>query len=124
GLGPGGEQGGDLRVAGAVTVPHARHRAVIQGGEHASPRDYPENMGEHGLQSGIIGTVMTVPINSEVDPGAAAAISPEALAALLGRWPTSDGALYRLLAARIGRPADTRELPPGVRAPARRAPTG
>ena len=77
-------------------------------------------MGEHGSKSGIIGTVMTVPINSEVDP-AAAAISPEALADLLGRWPTSDGALYRLLAARIGRLADTGELPAGVRLPPERA---
>ena len=64
---------------------------------------------------------MTVPINSEVDPGAAAAISPEALADLLGRWPTSDGALYRLLAARIGRLSDTGELPAGVRLPPERA---
>ena len=63
---------------------------------------------------------MTVPINSEVDPASAAPISPEALADLLGRWPTSDGALYRLLAARIGRLADTGELPAGVRLPPER----
>jgi DNA-binding transcriptional MocR family regulator len=63
---------------------------------------------------------MTVPINSEVDP-AAAAIGPEALADLLGRWPTADGALYRLLAARLGRLADTGELPAGVRLPPERA---
>src|ERR1700733_6520259 len=58
---------------------------------------------------------MTVPINVDVDP--ALAIGPDALADLLGRWPTSDGALYRLLAARIGRLADTGELPAGVRLP-------
>jgi DNA-binding transcriptional MocR family regulator len=63
---------------------------------------------------------MTVPINSEVDPASAPPISPEALADLLGRWPTSDGALYRLLAARIGRLADTGELPAGVRLPPER----
>src|ERR1700721_1595834 len=50
---------------------------------------------------------MTVPINSEVAP-----IGPQALADLLGRWPAADGPLYRLLATRIGRLAETRELPP------------
>jgi DNA-binding transcriptional MocR family regulator len=64
---------------------------------------------------------MTVPINSEVDPASAPVIGPQALADLLGRWPTSDGALYRLLAARIGRLADTGELPAGVRLPPERA---
>jgi len=63
--------------------------------------------------------VMTVPINSEVAP--ALVISAQALADLLGRWPTADGALYRLLAARIGRLADTGELPAGVRLPPERA---
>jgi DNA-binding transcriptional MocR family regulator len=63
---------------------------------------------------------MTVPINTEVDQPAAPAISPQALADLLGRWPTADGALYRLLAARIGRLADTGELPAGVRLPPER----
>ena len=63
--------------------------------------------------------VMTVPINAEVDP--ALVISAQALADLLGRWPAADGALYRLLAARIGRLADTGELPPGVRLPPERA---
>jgi DNA-binding transcriptional MocR family regulator len=62
---------------------------------------------------------MTVPINAEVDP--ALVISPQALADLLGRWPAADGALYRLLAARIGRLADTGELPPGVRLPPERS---
>ena len=61
---------------------------------------------------------MTVPINAEVDP--ALVISPQALADLLGRWPAADGALYRLLAARIGRLADTGELPAGVRLPPER----
>jgi DNA-binding transcriptional MocR family regulator len=59
---------------------------------------------------------MTVPINSEVAP-----IGPQALADLLGRWPAADGPLYRLLAARIGRLADTGELPAGIRLPPERA---
>jgi DNA-binding transcriptional MocR family regulator len=59
---------------------------------------------------------MTVPINSEV-----ALIGPQALADLLGRWPAADGPLYRLLATRIGRLADTGELPPGIRLPPERA---
>jgi DNA-binding transcriptional MocR family regulator len=62
---------------------------------------------------------MTVPINVEVDSGLL--ISAQILADLLGRWPASDGALYRLLAARIGRLADTGELPAGVRLPPERA---
>ena len=59
---------------------------------------------------------MTVPIQPE-----AAQIGPRELADLLGRWPSADGALYRLLATRIGRLADTGELPPGVRLPPERA---
>jgi DNA-binding transcriptional MocR family regulator len=62
---------------------------------------------------------MTVPISSEMAP-----ISPQALADLLGRWPTEDGPLYRLLAARIGRLADTGELPPGIRLPPERTLAG
>ncbi len=62
---------------------------------------------------------MTVPINPDVAP--APTITPQALADLLGRWPTADGALYRLLAARLGRLADTGELPAGVRLPPERA---
>jgi len=62
---------------------------------------------------------MTVPINADVDP--ALVIGPQALADLLGRWPAADGALYRLLAARIGRLSDTGELPAGVRLPPERA---
>jgi DNA-binding transcriptional MocR family regulator len=58
---------------------------------------------------------MTVPINGEV-----ARIGGAALTDLLGRWSASDGPLYRLLAARIGRLADTGELPPGVRLPPER----
>ena len=63
---------------------------------------------------------MVEPINTEVARGACLLISAQALADLLGRWPTADGALYRLLAARIGRLADTGELPPGVRLPPER----
>jgi DNA-binding transcriptional MocR family regulator len=59
---------------------------------------------------------MTVPIRSKVPP-----IGPQALADLLGRWPAADGPLYRLLATRIGRLADTGELPPGIRLPPERA---
>jgi DNA-binding transcriptional MocR family regulator len=64
----------------------------------------------------MTGPINTVPTYTEV-----ASISSAALADLLGRWPTSDGPLYRLLAARIGRLADTGELPPGVRLPAERS---
>jgi DNA-binding transcriptional MocR family regulator len=39
---------------------------------------------------------------------------------LLGRWLVADGPLYRLLAARIARLADTGELPAGLRLPAER----
>ncbi len=47
-------------------------------------------------------------------------IGAAALADLLGHWPAADGALYRLLAARIMRLADTGELPAGLRLPAER----
>ena len=66
---------------------------------------------------------MTVPINAEMGPAGPSgpAITPQALADLLGRWPTADGALYRLLATRLSRLADTGELPAGVRLPPERA---
>ncbi len=66
---------------------------------------------------------MTVPISDNVAPASPPppTITPQALADLLGRWPTADGALYRLLAARLGRLADTGELPAGVRLPPERA---
>jgi DNA-binding transcriptional MocR family regulator len=47
-------------------------------------------------------------------------ISALALTDLLGHWPAADGALYRLLATRIARLADTGELPAGLRLPAER----
>ena len=47
-------------------------------------------------------------------------IGAVALADLLGRWPTADGPLYRLLATRIARLADTGELPAGLRLPPER----
>src|SRR6185312_9955800 len=120
GLRSGREHSGHLGIAGPVAVPEAGRKAVDEGGNHAGRRDYHKNIGEHGYESGIIGTVMTVPINTEVDQAATPTISPQALADLLGRWPTADGALYRLLAARIGRLADTGELPAGVRLPPER----
>ena len=43
--------------------------------------------------------------------GGAGGIGAVALADLLGRWPLADGPLYRLLATRIARLADTGELP-------------
>jgi DNA-binding transcriptional MocR family regulator len=43
-----------------------------------------------------------------------------ALTDLLGRWSAADGPLYRLLANRIARLADTGELPAGLRLPAER----
>jgi hypothetical protein len=43
-----------------------------------------------------------------------------ALTDLVGHWPTADGPLYRLLATRIARLADTGELPAGLRLPAER----
>ena len=58
---------------------------------------------------------MTGPINGEV-----ARIGGPALTDLLGRWSTADGPLYRLLATRIGRLADTGALPPGTRLPPER----
>ncbi|MGZ4435298.1 MAG: GntR family transcriptional regulator, partial [Trebonia sp.] len=49
-----------------------------------------------------------------------ARIGGPALADLLGRWSAADGPLYRLLASRIGRLADTGSLPPGTRLPPER----
>jgi DNA-binding transcriptional MocR family regulator len=43
-----------------------------------------------------------------------------ALTDLLGRWSAADGPLYRLLATRVARLADTGELPAGLRLPAER----
>jgi DNA-binding transcriptional MocR family regulator len=69
----------------------------------------------------MIGTIMTVPIRSfAAGSGRAGAIGAHALADLLGRWPAADGPLYRLLAARIARLADTGELPAGLRLPPER----
>ena len=66
----------------------------------------------------MIGTVMPEPIRSFT--AGSGGISAIAMADLLGRWPTADGPLYRLLAARIARLADTGELPAGLRLPAER----
>jgi hypothetical protein len=51
---------------------------------------------------------------------AGSSIGALALADLLGHWPAADGPLYRLLATRIARLADTGELPAGLRLPADR----
>jgi DNA-binding transcriptional MocR family regulator len=77
---------------------------------------------------------MTVPIDGDVAGSHASAggavsvggaggrsISGPALTDLLGHWSVPDGPLYRLLAARISRLADTGELSPGLRLPAERA---
>src|SRR5271169_1122826 len=66
----------------------------------------------------MIGTVMPVPI--PVPMAGARSIGATAMADLLVRWPTADGPLYRLLATRIARLADTGELPAGLRLPAER----
>ncbi|MBV9451274.1 MAG: PLP-dependent aminotransferase family protein [Streptosporangiaceae bacterium] len=58
---------------------------------------------------------MTEPIRPRL-----ARIGAVALADLLGHWPAADGALYRLLAMRIARLADTGELSAGLRLPAER----
>ena len=63
---------------------------------------------------------MTVPINAPTVRNTAARIGGAALADLLGRWSAADGPLYRLLASRIGRLADTGSLPPGTRLPPER----
>jgi DNA-binding transcriptional MocR family regulator len=65
------------------------------------------------------------PINGEVDRIDAGQlpvqrITATGLADLLGYWSVSDGPLYRLLASRIGRLADTAELPAGLRLPPER----
>jgi DNA-binding transcriptional MocR family regulator len=60
---------------------------------------------------------MTVPIRTAL---ALSRIDGIALADLLGRWAAPDGPLYRLLAARIARLADTGELPSGLRLPPER----
>jgi DNA-binding transcriptional MocR family regulator len=65
----------------------------------------------------IIGTIVAEPIRSSL---AGIRIGAPALADLLGRWPAGDGALYRLLALRIARLADTGELSPGLRLPPER----
>ena len=66
----------------------------------------------------MIGTIMAEPIRSLMT--GSGGIGAIALADLLGHWPTADGPLYRLLAARIARLADTGELPAGLRLPAER----
>jgi len=61
---------------------------------------------------------MTGPIRFSM--AGAAGIGALALADLLGHWPAADGPLYRLLATRIARLADTGELPAGLRLPPER----
>src|SRR6266487_947257 len=52
--------------------------------------------------------------------GGVGGIGAVALADLLGHWPAADGPLYRLLATRIARLADTGELSAGLRLPPER----
>lgn len=59
---------------------------------------------------------MTGPIEREV-----ARLDAPGLADMLGYWSAADGPLYRLLAARIAKLADTGSLPPGLRLPPERA---
>ena len=47
-------------------------------------------------------------------------ITAAELGDLLGHWSALDGPLYRLLADRIARLADTGQLPPGLRLPPER----
>ncbi len=75
----------------------------------------------------MIGTIMAEPIRSPLTGSggiratrATGAIGAIALADLLGHWPAADGPLYRLLATRIARLADTGELPAGLRLPPER----
>jgi DNA-binding transcriptional MocR family regulator len=63
----------------------------------------------------MIGLAMTVPIN-----GRMARIDAPALVDLLGLWSQADGPLYRLLAGRLGRLADSGGLTPGLRLPPER----
>src|SRR5437016_5783856 len=76
------------------------------------------------LNGASIGTTMTEPIWASVAAsrraGGAGGIGAVALADLLGHWPTADGPLYRLLATRIARLADTGELSAGLRLPPER----
>jgi DNA-binding transcriptional MocR family regulator len=60
---------------------------------------------------------MTVPIAANV---AGSRLSGPELADLLGQWTVPDGPLYRLLAGRIVRLADTGQLPPGLLLPPER----
>jgi DNA-binding transcriptional MocR family regulator len=61
---------------------------------------------------------MTVPI--EPKAAGSASITATALADLLGHWSAPEGPLYRLLAARLARLADTAALTAGLRLPAER----
>jgi DNA-binding transcriptional MocR family regulator len=70
-----------------------------------------------GSQRATIGTVMTVPIALNV---AGSRLSGPELADLLGQWTVPDGPLYRLLAGRIARLADTGQLPSGLLLPPER----
>jgi len=67
---------------------------------------------------------MTEPIGGPVaayrHAGGVGGIGAVALADLLGHWPAADGPLYRLLATRIARLADTGELSAGLRLPPER----
>jgi DNA-binding transcriptional MocR family regulator len=66
----------------------------------------------------MIGIIMKVPIQPVL--AASGTITATALADLLGHWSAPEGPLYRLLAARLARLADTGALTAGLRLPAER----
>jgi DNA-binding transcriptional MocR family regulator len=63
---------------------------------------------------------MPVPMERKVDRIGDGAADPAALAEILGDWPAGPGALYRKLAAALGRAIRAGDLQPGERLPAER----
>src|SRR6185312_13498685 len=97
-----------------VTISHARNTGPALRITRLPP----------ALNDANIGTIMTEPIWASMAAsrraGGVGGIGAAALADLLGHWPTADGPLYRLLATRIARLADTGELSAGLRLPPER----
>ena len=143
---PGDQHRGDRGVAGAVTGPQAgrdqgpaqdaHQREAARGGrQHHEHRNclphhgHPDRVAlrpprchdwhhHESANPAFPGWSGRPPAGGWAAQGGA--ISALALADLLGRWPAADGPLYRLLAARIARLADTGELPAGLRLPPER----